>query len=175
VREKLFLEAEELGLGVPLERQRVQSSALVAAALAVGAPEVLETVEIAGGRVAGGRGERRPSVLMEEAELLAAPAGVGAVVHEPARTARTKLLFVLLFAFVFPSLKFTIHALSGLFRYVEDDQWLFGCVAPSACSRPAPQRRSALRGSTGPGLPAPPERGSEPLCLCPGAGRRPLP
>jgi len=32
------------------------------------------------------------------------------------------LLFVLLLLFVFPLLKFTFHALFGLFWYVEDDQ-----------------------------------------------------
>jgi len=32
------------------------------------------------------------------------------------------LLLLLLFAFTLPSLKFTFHALSGLFWYVVDDQ-----------------------------------------------------
>lgn len=42
--------------------------------------------------------------------------------HEPLRTARTKLLLFLLFAFMLPLLKFTFHALFGLFAYVDADQ-----------------------------------------------------
>jgi len=42
--------------------------------------------------------------------------------HDPPRTARTRLLLFLLFAFVLPSLKFTFHALFGLLAYVDDDQ-----------------------------------------------------
>lgn len=38
------------------------------------------------------------------------------------RTARTPLLLLLLFAFTFPLLKLTFHALFGLFRYVVDDR-----------------------------------------------------
>jgi len=116
------LKFEQPGLGVDLERQRVQRAALGAAALAIRAPQILEGVETGGSKVAGGRGNGRPSTAVEESELFPTPAGARAVVHEPARTPRTYKLFVLLLLFVFPSLKFTFHAFVGLFWYVEDDQ-----------------------------------------------------
>ena len=42
---------------------------------------------------------------------------------------------LLLFAFTFPLLKFTVHAFIGLFALVLDDQELEAAVALSACSR----------------------------------------
>ena len=89
MREQIVLKFEQTDLSVDLESEGVQRAALGATALAVRAPKVLERVEFGRGAVAGGRGNDGPSIAMEKSELLPTPAGTRAVVHEPARTART--------------------------------------------------------------------------------------
>jgi len=94
-------------------------------AVAVGAELLLEREQVRFGvRLEGERIARVPLVAAAAAVLppqLAERIEIRAD-HEPPRTARAKLVLLLLSLFTFPSLKFTFHAFVGLFALVLDDQ-----------------------------------------------------
>jgi hypothetical protein len=101
---ELALEIKQIGFEVNLEPELVDGVPLIAAADTILSPEGLERVEV-GCHEGGGGGQPRwlPAASCQGRD------------HEPPRTARTQLLLLLLLLFTLPSLKFTFHALFGLF------------------------------------------------------------